>query len=222
MLDTERSARRAWRNFLTKWGDLPEGLDADELYTKIIGRSVRDAEKVVCELLGSDFPFDVVVDLEDQYIEEDIVQNRDRMIKKGLYELLDLIEERGLDKAVATSTLRDVALKRLSDMNLLNRFRVIVGGDEVAEGKPKPAIYELAAERLGMTEKGRRRCIVLEDSEPGVQAGRAAQMVVIMVRDPDLTPPTEEHDSSLAANKIFGDLLEVRDFLKGELLRSDV
>jgi HAD superfamily hydrolase (TIGR01509 family) len=222
MVDTERSARRAWRNFLATWGNLPQGLDADTLYSRIIGLSVRDAEKVVYDLLGSDFPFDVVVAHEDQYIEEDITQDKERMIKKGLWELLDLIEERGLDKAVATSTVRDVALKRLSFLGLINRFQAIVGGDEVKEGKPKPAIYELAAERLGIKEKDRGRCIVLEDSEPGVQAGRAAQMVVIMVRDPEFAPPDRERDSSLLVNKIFGDLLEVRTFLEDELLRSDV
>ena len=133
-----------------------------------------------------------------------------------------MIEERGLDKAVATSTVRDVALKRLSFLGLINRFQAIVGGDEVKEGKPDPAIYELAAERLGLTEMDRGRCIVLEDSEPGVQAGRAAQMVVIMVRDPEFAPSDRERDSSLLVNKIFGDLLEVRTFLEDELLRSDV
>jgi hypothetical protein len=47
-------------------------------------------------------------------------------------------------------------------------------------------------------------------------------MYVIMVRDPDLTPPSREGNTSLAANKVFGDLLEVRDFLEEVLLRTRV
>jgi len=222
MLDTERSARRAWRDFLANWENLPPGLGADELYSKFIGLKARDAEEVVYDLLGPDFPFDAVMALEEQYIERDVSQEQKRMIKKGLWELLALIEERSLLKAVATSTDRDVAVKRLSKLNLVNKFQAIAGGDEVKEGKPKPAIYELAADRLGIEEKDRRRCIVLEDSVPGVQAGRAAQMFVIMVRDPDLTPPSREGNTSLAANKVFGDLLEVRDFLEEVLLRTRV
>jgi mannitol-1-/sugar-/sorbitol-6-phosphatase len=41
----------------------------------------------------------------------------------------------------------------------------------VAEGKPDPACYLLAAARLGVDP---RTCLVVEDSAPGVAAGRAA------------------------------------------------
>ncbi len=63
-------------------------------------------------------------------------------------------------------------------------FLDVVGGDEVARGKPEPDIYVEAARRLGVVAA---ECVALEDSEPGVRAALAAGMRPIMV--PDLHAP---------------------------------
>ncbi|XP_065036690.1 bifunctional riboflavin kinase/FMN phosphatase-like [Musa acuminata AAA Group] len=57
-------------------------------------------------------------------------------------------------------------------------FSVIIGGDEVAMGKPSPEIFVEAAKRMNADPSN---CLVLEDSLPGVMAGKAAGMVVIAV-----------------------------------------
>ncbi len=62
---------------------------------------------------------------------------------------------------------------------------VFVSGLEVPRSKPHPAVFELAAERLGADAPG--RCRVWEDSVNGVIAARAAGMEVIAV--PDRTHP---------------------------------
>jgi len=51
----------------------------------------------------------------------------------------------------------------------------IYSADLVAHGKPAPDIFFYAAEKLGADPA---RCLVLEDSENGVKAGRAAGMTV--------------------------------------------
>ena len=48
-------------------------------------------------------------------------------------------------RAVATSTRRARAAAKLADARLLHRFDAVVGGDEVARGKPAPDIYVEAA-----------------------------------------------------------------------------
>ncbi len=68
---------------------------------------------------------------------------------------------------------------------LLSRFATLVGGDEIARGKPAPDIFLAAAQRLGEAPAD---IVVLEDSEPGVLAALAAGMMPIMV--PDLHPPS--------------------------------
>ena len=48
---------------------------------------------------------------------------------------------------------------------------ITIAGDEVEHGKPAPDMFLLAAERLGVEPA---RCVVIEDSPPGVAAGKAA------------------------------------------------
>lgn len=62
---------------------------------------------------------------------------------------------------------------------------VIAGGDEAAQGKPAPDLYP-ANERMVRVQP--ERCVVVEDSEPGVEAAIAAGMSVVIV--PELRPPS--------------------------------
>ncbi|HVM28729.1 MAG TPA: HAD family phosphatase [Mycobacteriales bacterium] len=57
-------------------------------------------------------------------------------------------------------------------------FATTVAGDEVERGKPHPQPYLLAADRLGVDPA---RCVVLEDSPPGIASGTAAGCAVVAV-----------------------------------------
>ena len=61
---------------------------------------------------------------------------------------------------------------------------VLVGGDEVDHGKPAPDIFIAAADRLNTQPE---LCVVLEDSEAGVAAAAAANMIPVMVPDRSVT-----------------------------------
>jgi beta-phosphoglucomutase-like phosphatase (HAD superfamily) len=58
-------------------------------------------------------------------------------------------------------------------MGLTHYFETIVTGDEVAAGKPDPAIYRLAAERM---QESPDRLLAVEDAVSGVKAARGAGM----------------------------------------------
>jgi HAD superfamily hydrolase (TIGR01509 family) len=85
--------------------------------------------------------------------------------------------ERGVALAVASSSPRERLDRTLSRAGL--EFAVTVAGDEVEHGKPAPDMFLAAAARLGADPAA---CVVVEDSEPGVQAGRAAGMPTLGVR----------------------------------------
>eukprot|EP00434_Breviolum_minutum_P014925 symbB.v1.2.013158.t1/scaffold924.1/size151606/5 len=55
----------------------------------------------------------------------------------------------------------------------LDRFDLILLGDDVSRKKPDPLIYILASERLGVTTAN---CAVVEDSKIGLEAALAAGM----------------------------------------------
>ena len=83
---------------------------------------------------------------------------------------------------------------RLAKVEVLDFFQVVAGGDEVARSKPDPAVYLLAAERLGVAPA---RCLAFEDSDPGAVAAHQAGLRVVVV--PDL----KAHDFGAAYMQLF-------------------
>lgn len=88
--------------------------------------------------------------------------------------------------AVVTSASHALALDRILRVGL-PAPRVLVGADDVAEGKPSPQGYLRAAQRLDVDP---RRCVVLEDAPAGVEAGRAAgaKVIGLLTTYPTLPP----------------------------------
>ena len=75
--------------------------------------------------------------------------------------------------ALATSACRRRALGTLEELELARFFDAIVTGDDVGKGKPDPAIYRLAAQRLEETPES---LLAVEDAVSGVKSARAAGM----------------------------------------------
>ena len=182
MLDTERLAPQAWH-------DAKEALGVDfdmSLLDAMVGRNYQDCRALILERHGASFPTDRLMDA--WHVAYDAIVARDGIaIKHGLFDLLDWLEQAHIPKAVATSTRRSRAMAKLQSAGLASRFAALVGGDEIARGKPAPDIFLRAAEHLGAQPAS---CVVLEDSAPGIRAALAAGMTPIMV--PDLHPPSPE------------------------------
>jgi len=201
MIDTERMAQRAWQRAGAEFGfTLP-----DELYLQAVGRTAVATELLFRQGLGPDFPFSEIYTRKQHYLYTAIEQEG-IPTKAGLLELLDLVDQQGLAKAVATSTARVLAVRKLTAAGLLHRFSTIVCGDEVPNGKPAPDIFLAAAQKLDTAPAA---CLVLEDSLAGIRAAHAAGMRAIMI--PDLIqPPT---DSAAMVYQVMGDLWKVVEFL---------
>lgn len=107
-------------------------------------------------------------------------------LMKGVREILDALDARGLPRAVASSSRGDVVRTYLEANGILDRFDALVSGELCKRSKPAPDIFLLAAQKLNVCPKD---CLVIEDSPNGVRAGRAAGMRVCMV--PDQLPYTD-------------------------------
>ena len=82
----------------------------------------------------------------------------------------------GLLKAVASSSTREGLERKLRQVGLWDHFEPhVYSADHVAQAKPAPDLFLLAAQALG-AEPG--ECLVLEDSVNGVIAARRAGMRV--------------------------------------------
>lgn len=90
----------------------------------------------------------------------------------------DLLNALPTDRwGVVTSGAARVCRARLAAAELPTPA-VLIGAEEVAEGKPSPQGYVAAASRLGLTPAD---CVVIEDSPAGAQAGRTAGAFVLGV-----------------------------------------
>lgn len=202
MLDTERIARIAWKRAAADW----DRTLSDELFAAITGLTAPDANAVLQEAFGPTFPVKEARARRQQYYRAYIAEHG-IAIKPGLQQLLAQIETLGLPHAVASSTAREGVIHKLTITDLIDRFETLVGGDEVANGKPAPDIFLTAATWL---EVAPRHCMVLEDSEPGIQAAHAAGMLPVMV--PDVKQPSPEVEA--LAYAVLPSLNEVVPLLK--------
>ncbi|SHN06067.1 HAD-IA family hydrolase [Cryptosporangium aurantiacum] len=94
----------------------------------------------------------------------------------GAAELIAVLARRGLPWAVVTSADVRLAKLRLDAAGIAPPLLVTV--EDVRVGKPDPECYLLAAKTLGVPPE---KCLVVEDAEPGLVAGRAAGMQVLAV-----------------------------------------
>ncbi|HDQ74089.1 MAG TPA: HAD family phosphatase [Chloroflexi bacterium] len=199
MVDSEPLAEWAWRETLARYGCL---LD-EQTFQDILGLRVADSARVICER----YPLPVGP--------EEAMAERDRLFLDavparlracaGLYPLLDALACREIPLALATSGHRVYVDLVFQTLDFEDRFRAVVTGDEVANGKPAPDIYLLAAERLGVAPE---RCLALEDSVLGARAAEAAGMVCLVVPNDRMDPRDFP-----ATCRLFDSLERVRDNL---------
>lgn len=154
--------------------------------------------------------------LVDQFIEkshEDVkymLLNEDVPQKKGLIEVLEFLKDREIKRIVASSTKRWLVDALLEKSELSNYFDDVVGGDEVKNSKPDPAIFLKAWDKTGVKKE---ETLALEDSLNGIRSAYSAGLPVIMV--PDLFKPNDEAEEKAIA--VHKDLLDVRDFIRENL-----
>lgn len=123
-------------------------------------------------------------------------------LKAGVTELLDLLDELSLPRAICTSSRHEDVRNNLALGGLVGRFQFVIAQGDYAGSKPHPAPFLKAAERLGVAPES---CLALEDSYHGVRSATGAGMMTVMV--PDLFPPTDDMEELCVG--IADDLHEV-------------
>jgi HAD superfamily hydrolase (TIGR01509 family) len=202
MFDTERIAQIAWQQAAQLYGfDFPP-----EIYQGIIGLAYPDVQRYTRSVFGSGFPLESVYPLKQELMDK-YITTQGIPVKPGLLELLKQVADARLPRALASSSGRDIILRNLRAAGVeAGWFDNILSGDDIHRSKPAPDIYLLASQRLRVPAE---RCLVLEDSNAGIQAACAAGMLSIMI--PDMLKPT--HQSQQCAYRILPDLHAVRKLL---------
>ena len=205
MIDTERLALKAWQLAGADFG-YPI---SDDIFIAMVGRNRWDSDRTLVEVFGADFPVDAVRKRYRTYVDGWIDEGK-LVVKSGLLELLGFLDEISMARAVATSTEYDRAIYKLSLTDLLDYFPIVIAGDQVQKGKPAPDIFLVASAQLDVPPES---CLVLEDSDAGIQAAYEARMTPVMI--PDMKPPSDK--SLTFAHRIFGGLGEFHNYLRKSL-----
>lgn len=180
LLDTERVCMRIFKQACDAQ-NLPFYQDT---YLSIIGRNSAGIDAILRDAYGEDLDR-LHAEWRKRY--NQVVLHEAIPVKEGVVELLEWFKKNEIPTAVATSTQKEVALVKLKLAGLDRYFDSITTGCEVSHGKPDPEIYLLAASRLSIPPA---ECLAFEDSNNGVRAAVAANMITYQI--PDLVQPCDE------------------------------
>jgi HAD superfamily hydrolase (TIGR01509 family) len=171
LVDSDASVERAW----TTWS-AEHGLDPGPVLAVAHG---SPADRTVRRLLPALDDAAVAASAQRQ-LDLQYDDLSDVVAAPGAAELLAALERLGLPWAVVTSADVRLAKARLGAAGI--RPPLLVTVEDVRRGKPDPEGYLLAAAQLGADPA---ECLVVEDSEPGLAAGRAAGMRTAALRGLD-------------------------------------
>jgi HAD superfamily hydrolase (TIGR01509 family) len=125
----------------------------------------------------------------------ELISNTDIM-QKGLIALLNLLKLSTTKMAIASSSSTININVVLQVLKITHYFDAIISGDSVPRGKPFPDVFLEAARQLHIAPEN---CVVLEDSQTGVMAGKAAGMKVVAIP----SRYTQQQDFSMADLVIY-------------------
>jgi len=208
LIDTERMVMAAFREVL---GEMALPFE-EALFARLMGLTSQDSTRILESVFGTDFPLEAFRARTSRCYEA-AVREQGIPLRPGATEVLDAVAEHGTPYACATSSAAERARWKLERAGIGGRFDTLVGGDDVARGKPAPDIFLEASRRLGIAP---RSCLVLEDSPAGVRAAAAAGMRVILV--PDVIDPDPE--TRTLADALAPDLHAVADRFRGVTVRT--
>lgn len=94
----------------------------------------------------------------------------------GLDKLIRLTDDSRIKRAVVTNAPQDNAIYLLDVLHLTDTFATVIMAKDAPPGKPDPAPYQLALDRLGVNSS---KAIAFEDSAAGIQSAVAAGIYTI-------------------------------------------
>lgn len=94
--------------------------------------------------------------------------------------LVQRLREQGIPYAIGTGSMPAGACETLQSAGIAELFSIMVTPADVPPGfgKPRPDIFLLCAQRMGVNPA---ECVVFEDAEPGIQAALAGGMDYVRV-----------------------------------------
>lgn len=199
LADTERDGHRV--AFNQAFGDFGIGTQWDvDLYGTLLKKVSGGKERLHLYFDETRWPAEAG-DNRDDYVArlherksihfQKLVKDGALALRSGIQRITDEAHTAGMKLAVCTTARLESVLAVLDLMGPERKswFEQVLAGDVVSRKKPDPAVYRLAAERLGLDPL---ECMVIEDSNHGLRAALGAGMNCVVTtsaytRDEDFT-----------------------------------
>lgn len=169
-----------------------------------VGRSMAYVVEKSEEILGSDLPDDFL-----SRLQEKTFAAFERSLKPvdGVHDILELLPEMPQKICIASSgsfekmdlTLGLTGLKHFFGDRIFN-------SSQVKRGKPYPDLYLFAADQMNIDPA---RCLVVEDSLPGVQGAVAAGMEVLAY-----SVRGQDKNLAMAGGMVFSDMKDILKYIE--------
>lgn len=204
LADTEIISLKVYQELLRYFG-IPF---TEETYSRDYSGH-REEENVQRFLDTYDLPWNFDQTLDKVYELEAQILAKGVNLKKGAKNLLTYLQKEGIPIALATSSVESRARMILESNGILSLFDHLVFAKDVKRSKPYPDIFLKACSDLNVLPEN---CLVLEDSEAGIEAASRAGIPVICI--PDLKIPAQFFLNK--TEQVFQDLDAVRDYLESK------
>lgn len=178
IVDTEMAYALETRDFTRTLGiELP----MEEFYAQV-GHSHREFCQALMRwfaLAGETVSMSEAIERFDAW-EDALEINYAALLNPGVREALDGLAERGVRLAVASSSPLDNVREVLTACGIIDMFEFVTSGEQFERSKPDPEIYLHVLASLGLAAD---ECCCVEDSVPGITAGKAAGLTVVAKRE---------------------------------------
>lgn len=204
LMDREPLMAEAVSRVLRAGGDL---VGSDVVATGV-GRSWTDIHDELTRASSLVWSFDDFMERVFEEADELIGAGFQVRVLSGAREIIERLAENGVTVAIVTGSLRREVPPVLEQVGVTDKVSRVFAAEDYVSGKPDPESYLLAARTLGV-EAG--RCVVFEDSFPGVAAGIDAGMWVVASEDANPPVGHPAHQDLSRAHLVVANLARVTD-----------
>jgi HAD superfamily hydrolase (TIGR01509 family) len=204
LVDSEVISCRAHAATLTRHG---YPITADQVLRRFLGVSDREARLIIEQEMGRTLPDDFESQVKAatlQFYAGDL---------NAIAGVADAIAAIALPKCVASSGTPEKIRHGLDCAKIYDLLAPhIFSATQVKRGKPAPDLFLFAADQM---EAAPGRCLVIEDSVPGVTGARAAGMTVLGFHGGSHCQPGHARLlSDAGALETFGDMRQLPDLVR--------
>ena len=200
LIDSGPAHRQSWYDLAAREGYKM----SDEFFHNTFG---MQNYQVIPMLAGKELPrekIDELSDWKEQRYREIFAETI--KLADGAERLFNELKAEGFLLAIGSSTPKENLEFVMDKLKIEKFFDAIVSMKDVKRGKPAPDTFILAAQKLSLKPQD---CVVIEDSLAGIEAAKAAQMLIIALTT------TRRSEELTEANIIVSGLheLKAKDFV---------